>query len=126
MTGNVVMTQSRQRGLSLISVMIVGGLLAFVLLIAFRTVPAINEYMAVERIVKLVAEEGDGGATLTEMRRSFDRRGEIDDVSSVTGADLTISKIAGKVVVEAEYSRKVPVAGNVSLLFDFQVSSAGI
>ncbi len=124
MMGNVVMTQSRQRGLSLISLMIVGGLLAFVLLIAFRTVPAINEYLAVERIARLVAEEGDGGASVTEMRRSFDRRGQIDDVSSVKGIDLAISKLAGKVVVEATYSRKVPVAGNVSLLFDFQVSSA--
>ena len=119
------MTHTRQRGLSLISIMIVGGFLGFSLLIAFRTVPAISEYLAIERISKIIAEEGDGGASITEMRRSFDRRGQIDDVSTISGADLEISKVAGKVVVEAEYSRKVPVAGNVSLLFDFQVSSAG-
>ncbi|MDO9597491.1 MAG: DUF4845 domain-containing protein [Azoarcus sp.] len=118
------MIQSRQRGLSLISVLIVGAFLAFVLLVAFRTVPAINEYMSVQRIVKIIADEGDGGAPVSELRRSFDRRGQIDDVSTITGADLMISKQAGKVVVEAEYSRKVPVAGNVSLLLDFQVSSA--
>ncbi|MBR0565705.1 DUF4845 domain-containing protein [Azoarcus sp. L1K30] len=118
------MTQFRQRGLSLISILIVGAFMAFVLLIGFRTVPAINEYLTIKRVVKIVADEGDNGSSISEMRRSFDRRGQIDDVSSITGADLEIRKVAGKVVVETSYARKVPVAGNVSLLFDFQASSA--
>lgn len=123
--GTRYQTRNKQCGLSLIGLMIVGGLLAFALLIAFRTVPAITEYMAVKRIVGVIAEEGDGGATLTELRRSFDKRGQIDDVSSVRGADLDIYKQGGKVFVEVEYERRVPVAGNVSLLFDFRASSAG-
>ena len=40
----------RQGGISLISVLIVGALAAFVLIIGFRTVPAVNEFMAVQRI----------------------------------------------------------------------------
>ncbi len=114
-----------QQGLSLIGLLIVGGLLAFVLLVGFRSVPAVNEYLAVKRIVKLLAEEGDNGASLPEIRRSFDRRAQIDDVSTVRGADLDIYKQGGKVVVDVEYERKVPIAGNVSLLFDFRASSAG-
>lgn len=116
--------REQQRGLSLIGLLIVGALLAFALLIAFRTVPAITEYIAVQRIIKIIAEEGDAGATMTELRRSFDRRGQIDDVVSVRGADLDIYKQGGKVIVEVEYARKVPVAGNVSLLFDFKASTA--
>lgn len=119
-----MVTSSRQRGLSLISTLIVGAFLAFALLIVFRTVPAVNEYMAIQRILKIVAEEGDNGASVSEMRRSFDRRGQIDDVSTVTGVDLAISKQAGKTLIQVEYGRKVPVAGNVSLLLDFQASSA--
>lgn len=118
------MTQFRQRGITLISLMIVGAFFVFVLLIGFRTVPAITEYMAVKKIVKTVADEGEGGATVSDMRRSFDRRGQIDNVSTIRGADLVINKQGGKVVVEAEYSRKVPVVANVSLLIDFQASSA--
>ncbi len=114
----------KQRGLSLVGVLIVGAFLAFALLLAFRTVPAINEYMAVQRIVKLVAEEGSGGASLSDMRRSFDRRAQIDDVYTVKGSDLQIVKQGGQVLIEVEYSRTVPVAGNVSLLFDFSASSA--
>jgi uncharacterized protein DUF4845 len=116
--------KSKQQGLSLIGLLIVGALLGSALLIAFRTVPAVTEYLAVKRIVKVVADEGDGGVAVAELRRSFDRRRQIDDVVSVTGADLEISKPGGKTVVEIAYERKVPVVANVSLLFDFQASSA--
>jgi len=116
--------KSRQLGLSLMGVLIVGALLGSALLVAFRTVPAINEYLAIKRNVKLVAEEGDNGVATPELRRSFDRRRQIDDVVTVSGADLDISRPGGKTVVEVVYERKVPVAGNVSLLFDFQATSA--
>lgn len=115
----------KQQGISLVGLLIVGGLLAFALLVAFRTVPAVTEYLAVQRIVKIIAEEGDGGAPISELRRSFDRRGQIDDVVSIRGADLNIYKQGGKTFVDVAYARKVPVAGNVSLLLDFQASSAG-
>ncbi len=115
---------SKQAGLSLIGLLIVASLLGFALLIGFRAVPAVNEYLAIKRNVKLVAEEGDNGVATAELRRNFDRRGQIDDVVTITGADLDISKQGGKTLVEIAYERKVPVAGNVSLLFDFHASSA--
>lgn len=113
----------QQQGLSLVGVLIVASFAGFFLLLGFRSVPAINEYLAVKRIVKTLAEEGSNGATITELRRSFDTRGQIDDISSISGTDLDIYKQGGTVVVEVSYSRKVPVAGNVSLLFDFDASS---
>jgi hypothetical protein len=116
-------TRYGQQGLSLIGLLIVGALLAFVLLIGFRSVPAVTEYFAVKRIVIIVANEGDGGATMTELRRSFDRRAQIDDIVSITGADLDIYKQGGKVVIDAKYERRVPIAGNVSLLFDFYTTA---
>lgn len=120
------MNRASQQGLSLISVLIVGGLAAFVLLIGFRAVPAVTEYMAIQRIVKELAAEGDNGASIADLRRSFERRGQIDDVSSVAGTDLHIVKAGGQTEVSAEWARKVPVAGNVSLLIDFSVSSSAL
>ncbi|MCC4117821.1 DUF4845 domain-containing protein [Aromatoleum toluclasticum] len=114
-----------QRGMSPISVLVVGGLLGFVLLIGFRAVPAVNEYFAIQRIIKKVADEGDGGASIADMRRSFERRGQIDDVVTVTGADLEIRKDGSKVAIDVEYSRKVPVVSNVSLLIDFKATTTG-
>jgi len=118
------MDKNGQRGLSLISVLIVGALAAFVLLIGFRTVPAVNEYMAVQRIVKILADEAENGTSVSELRRSFDRRSDVDDVSSVSGADLDIERLGGKTVISVDYERRVPVVANVSLLIEFSASSA--
>lgn len=118
------MDRSSQQGLSLISLLLVGAFVVFVLLIGFRSVPAVTEYMAIERIIKNLVTEGDNGASPTELRRNFDRRGQIDDISSVSGTDLEISKNGNRTVIEVEYSRKVPVVANVSLLIDFHASSA--
>ncbi|PTD97903.1 DUF4845 domain-containing protein [Pseudothauera lacus] len=114
---------NKQSGLSLVSVLILGAFFAFVLLIGFRTVPAVTEYLAVKKAVQAIAEEGDNGASVTEMRRSFDRRASVDNVESVRSLDLAISKVGGQTVVEVQYGRAVPVAGNVSLLIDFDVSN---
>lgn len=118
------MNRSRQQGISLVSLLIVGGLAAFVLLIGFRAVPAITEFMAIQRSIKALVTDGENGVPTSELRRAFDKRGQVDDVSSVTGADLDITKDNGKTRIEVEYARKVPVVANVSLLIDFHASSA--
>ncbi len=120
-----IVLRNRQRGVSLIGLLIVGGLLAFALLLAFRSVPAVTEYMAVQRIIKAVADEGNQGATMADLRRSFDRRANIDRVETIAGRDLDIYKQAGVVVIEVAYERRVPIAGNVYLLFDFHASTPG-
>lgn len=112
-----------QSGLSLLSVVVVGGLIAFVILIGFRTVPAINEYLAIDRIIRTLAQEGDNGKSVIELRRDFDHRREIDDIRSVSGPDLEISKDGNRTVIAVEYERKVPVVANVSLLIEFNASS---
>lgn len=112
-----------QRGLSLAGVLVVGALAAFALTIGFRTVPVINEYLAVKRIVNVLADEGDKGTPALELRRSFDRRGQIDGVSSVSGVDLLIDKSGPRTLIEVDYSRAVPLVSNLSLLIDLHASS---
>ena len=44
----------------------------------------------------------------------------------VTASDLDITKEDGRIVMSIEYSRKVKLFGNVSLLIDFSASTADI
>lgn len=112
-----------QRGLSLLGVLIVGAFAAFLLIVGFRTVPVVNEYMSIKRIIGILAQDVDNGTSLLEVRRSFDRRGQIDDISSVKGADLVIDRSGPNAVIEVAYTRTVPLVANVSLLFEFNPSS---
>ena len=113
----------KQRGLSLIGFMIIAALAGGALLIGFKSVPAISEYMAVKRVVSKVAEEGSGGASIMQMRQSFDRSAVIDDITTVKGSDLNIFKEGNVVVIDVKYSREIPITGIVSLLFNFDASS---
>lgn len=112
-----------QRGVSLIGVLLLGAVGVFVLLMVFRTIPAITEYMALQRIVGVLATEGDNGASPAELRQSFSRRAQVDDVSSVVATDLDIVKEGNQTVIEVDYERVVPMVANVSLLIEFHVSS---
>jgi len=118
------MKMHSQRGLTLLGVLVTGVAAAFVLVVGFRTVPVVNEYFAIKRILGVLADEADKGASLIELRRGFDRRGQIDDIHSVSGTDLNIDKSGPRTVIEVEYTRKVPLLANVSLSIDLHPSSA--
>lgn len=114
-----------QRGISLIGLLFAGGLFALVLVFAFRTVPVVGEYLAVRKVVDVVAKEGQQGMDNAAMRASFDRRAQINNVTNVTGRDLLITRRAGTVVVEAGWEVRLPIAGGVSLLFEFKAQGLG-
>ena len=117
--------RTRQRGISLVGMIFVGLLLSGALLVGFKMIGPYKEYFAIQRIVGLVADEGNKGASESEMRKSYDRRAVVDSIGAVKSSDLVFSKPGGQVVVEVEYSRKVPLVRNISLFFDFKASSRG-
>jgi len=109
--------------LSLVAFLIVGSVVAFVLFTAARALPAWTEYFAVKKVLQATADEFTVAAQPPTIRAAFDRRAQVDDITAVKGNDLVISKVAGKVVLRATYSKQVPVAGNMSLLFEFDASA---
>lgn len=115
---------ARQRGLALFSVLLCGLVLGFVLLMGLRSAPAVTEFLAIKRIIVVLAAEGDTGRSDADLRQSFDRRGAIDAVSSIAGRDLLIRKEAGRTVINVAYGRTVPMVRNLSLYIDFRASSA--
>ncbi len=115
----------RQTGMSLIGLLLTGVLLGGVFLLGMKTVPAFTEYTAIKRAINSIASNGGGNASISELRKDFDRHAAVDDITSVRGADLGIAKRAGAVQISIAYERKVPVVANVSLVFDFEASSTG-
>jgi hypothetical protein len=114
-----------QEGLSLIGFVLVAALAAFFALIAFKAVPAVAEYFTVKKNVLAIIKSGDArNASPKDIRNAYDRRATVDDTPSVRGADLEVTKENGEAVIGFEYSRKVPLFGNVSLCFDFSYSTS--
>jgi len=115
----------QQRGLTLISMVVVCVLLIFVALLGIKVAPDVIEYGAVVKSVKATATDpASRGAGVADIRRNFDKRRSIDNVSAVTGADLDITKEGNDIVIAFAYTKRIPLYGPVSLAIDFEGSSA--
>jgi competence protein ComGC len=110
----------RQRGLSLIGLIFVGLIVVVLMLLGFKVVPAINEYLAVDRAVQKIRGEG---STVRDIRGAFDRYAQIDDIKSIAGKDLDITKDGDRIVISYSYSYAVPILDNVRLMIDFSGST---
>ncbi len=56
---------------------------------------------------------------MPEVRASFDRAAAIDDISSITGKDLEVTKRNDKIVVSFSYSREIALVGPAYLVYRF-------
>ncbi|MGZ8255371.1 MAG: DUF4845 domain-containing protein [Burkholderiaceae bacterium] len=101
--------------MSLIGLIFVGLIVVALLALGFRIVPAVIEYIAIERAVQKVKNE----STVRDIQAAFERHRTIDDITSITSKDLDITKEGDKVVVSYAYQKKIPILDNVSLVIDF-------
>ena len=106
----------RQRGLSLVGLIFFGLIIVVLLLLGFRLVPAVTEYIAIERAVQKIKNEAN---TVGEIRAAFERHAVIDDIKSITSRDLDITKDNDKVVISYAYSYQIQLLDNVRLVIDF-------
>lgn len=109
-----------QRGLSLIGLLFVGLIVVFLLVIGFKVVPAVTEYIAIEKAIRKINKDG---ATVAQIRREFENFVIIDDIKSITGKDLDITKENDRVVISYAYSYPIPIMDNVRLVIDFSGST---
>jgi hypothetical protein len=114
----------RQRGITLSGLLIGAVILVFAALIGMKIAPAYMEYGSIKKNVAAVAAGEGRNGTVADIRKAFDRRAQIDDIASITGNDLEITKDRGNVVVSFGYAKKVPLFSNLSLQIDFAGSSA--
>ena len=114
----------RQRGRGLLTLMFWALVSVFIFMVALKLLPVYKENRAIKTILSAMASDsilqnGEKG----EIRKSFNKRAEIDDISSVNGGDLEIDKEDGKIVLGIAYSAKTSLFANISLYVDFNESS---
>jgi hypothetical protein len=106
----------RQRGMSLVGLIFVGLIVVALLALGFKLVPAVVEYIAIERAVQKIRNEG---STVRDIQAAFDRHATIDDITSISSRELDITKEGDRIVISYAYQKKIPILDNVSLVIDF-------
>jgi len=116
--------RNKQRGVSFPVIFLIGVVLAIGAIGAMKIGPAYADFSTAKKaIVAIAGSEGRTGS-VSEIRKAFERRSSIDNITVVTPGELEVSKDGGDVVISFAYAQKIPLFANVSLLIDFAASTA--
>lgn len=115
----------KQKGLTLTGTVAGAVVLIFALLLAFKIGPTYIEYFAIQKNLRAIAGDPEAASGKRgPIEKAFGRRSEVDNMMSVTPADLQIEKDGDQVTISASYSKRIPLFGHVSVCLDFNPSSA--
>jgi hypothetical protein len=111
-----------QLGLSMAGLL--AGAVVFIVLamLGMKLGPSYLEFASIKKAVVAIAQEKPG-ASVIEVRKSFDARATIDNISTIAGKDLEVTKEGNELVVAASYRREIPLAGNIGVYIDFHAVS---
>ena len=105
----------QQRGISFIGLIFVGAVIACAGVVAAQVFPTVIEYQAITK----AATKASAGSTVAEVKTIFDKATEIDEIKSISGKDLQVTKEGDKTVVAFAYTREIHLAGPGYLLLKY-------
>ena len=115
--------RKQQRGLSLSGLIVGAILLVLVAVLAMKVAPPYLEFFAAKKLITVIANEGR--TSVDDIRKSFDLKSGIDDVTTVKSTDLEITKDGNEVVISFAYRKEIPLFGNAGIYLDFAADSKG-
>jgi hypothetical protein len=115
----------QQRGMSFGGFIFGAFLLVICAIFGFRLIPAyIQDATIRNTFIEIAHDPNMQNATPHDILQSFDRHSAVDDITAIKSSDIVISSDGATPVLSASYSVRIPVAGNISLLLEFNPSSA--
>jgi len=114
--------RNAQLGVTLGGLITVLFILVILGLLGLKVIPPYMEFASIKNAVVSVAAER-ATSSVGDIRKAFDARAAVDDFTSVTGADLDITKEGGQVVIIASYRKEVPLFANLGVYWDFVANS---
>ena len=111
-----------QTGVSLGALLGILFVVVIVAILGLKLLPPYMEYAKIKSGVEAIGREKKS-VTPSEIRKAFDARATIDDISSVKGSDLEITKDGNEVVISAAYRKEIPLFANIGVHIDFATSS---
>lgn len=108
--------KSGQRGITFIGLLFIGGILAVGGVLVAQVIPTLIEWQAIHKAAGKARE----GNTVADVRVIFDKAAQIDDIKSIAGKDLEVTKEGDKVVIRYAYEREIHLAGPAWLTLKYE------
>jgi hypothetical protein len=111
--------RATQRGVSFIMVIFVVGVLAYIGLLGAQVFPTFLEYQSILKAAKKASE----GNSVAEVRLIFDKAAAVDDIKTLTGKDIEVTKQNDRTVVSFAYTKEIHMFGPAYLLMKYSGQS---
>lgn len=112
-----------QRGFTLGGLLVWGFALVLLAVTAMKVLPSVLEYYKLLKDAKAVAAQVGPGATVADVKKSFAKFAEVDQLD-FSPDDLDVSKESGQLVISFAYEKRIHLFHNVSLVIDYQGATA--
>jgi hypothetical protein len=117
--------RKKQLGMGILAISFIFIAVVLVAVGGMKVVPAYTEFDTAKKAIVAIAAGGEAkGGTVADVRKAFDRRASVDNISIVSGADLDVTKDGNELVISFAYAKKVPLFANVALCIDFFASTS--
>ena len=115
----------RQHGISFVGMIFVAAGVILVAIFGIKLVPSYVHSAEIAGIFKSIANDPEmQGASIKDIKDSYRKRADINFITDITADDIEINKDEGQLKISASYSVKIPLAGNITLLLEFNPSSS--
>lgn len=115
---------SHQQGASLISMLILAIIVAFIMLMGARIFPSVNEYLTIRKVVSHIM--AGNPSSPAEVRTLFDKATEVEySIHTIAGKDLNIQMLgdSGNMRTSYAYNVEIPIAEPVYILIKYEGSA---
>jgi hypothetical protein len=114
--------RTRQRGLSLVALILGFFVLIILAIFGMKLIPSFMEFRTAKNAIDAISRERQA-SSVADIRKAFEARATIDDITSVKPQDLEITKSGNEVVIAFSYRKEVPLFGGVGMYIDYAASS---
>jgi len=119
-----VRLRQKQQGVTLGGLLIVMFIIVIVGIMSLKLIPGYMEYAKAKAAIEAIVGDRTRTASVAEVRKAFDARANIDDITVPKASDLEITKEGGNVVISFAYRKEIPLFANVGVYIDFAASTA--
>ncbi len=117
-------TLQQQKGVTLSGLLMWSVILIMIVVLGMKLTPVFLEYVAIQKSFAAIVNDSTlKNASPNEIRLSFNKRANINDIDVISGRDIKISKEKGRLMLKADYSVTIPLFANISILIDFNATS---
>ena len=115
--------RTNERGLTILSFIAVAAVTVIFIVVGARMVPAYIEYYSVKKALEKSLADTKDPTSLVDVRKTFTKYLQTDYIDSVDASDIDVQKEGNEVTASVAWTRKLHLAGNVSLYLEFDATA---